>query len=317
MHPLHILIYIFRPLSLIAFCLTTLLTVIQAIIVDTAFYTSSSSLPLPWHLLHSPVIAPVNSLLYNTSFANLSLHGLHPPYQHFLASLPLLLGPALFLISLSHRPGLPLQSALCAILFLSFVPHQEPRFLLPAIPLVLASIRLPKSPQKKRYFLGAWILFNSVLGILMGVYHQGGVIPTQIWLGEQHSLGVQEVLWWRTYSPPVWLLDGNQMPVTDLMGMKIKRMIEMVNTEVGECGGNTVALVAPSSSTDLDVWTQGEGHGDLVFEPVWTWRRHIGLDDLDFGGDGVWETLKRVVGRRGLTVWKVRRRCGLVGGLES
>lgn len=305
----HPLTYILRPFSLIAFSLTTILTTILAISVDTAFYTSSSSLPLPWHLLHSPVIAPINSLLYNASFSNLSLHGLHPPYQHFLASLPLLLGPALVLIPLSYRPRLSLMSALSATFLLSFIPHQEPRFLLPAVPLILTSIHLPKSQLATRYFLAAWILFNSVLGILMGIYHQGGVIPAQIWLGEQYNLGVEEVLWWRTYSPPIWLLDGNRMRVSDLMGMQTSQMIERVNAGVGECGGVAVGLVSPTSSADLDVWTQGRGDRDLVFEQIWAYRQHIGLDDMDIGKDGFWRTLKRVVGRRGLAIWKVRRKC--------
>lgn len=251
----------------------------------------------------------MNSLLYNTSFSNLSLHGLHPPYQHFLASLPLLLGPALFLIPRSFRPSLPLLSALSATFLLSFIPHQEPRFLLPAVPLILTTIRLPQSRRTTRCFLTAWIIFNSVLGVLMGVYHQGGVVPTQIWLGEQYDLGVQEVLWWRTYSPPVWLLNGNRMRVTDLMGMEIAQMMERVDAEVGKCGGEAIGLVAPTSSTDLDVWTRGEGDRNLIFEKVWTYRQHIGLDDLNLGDDGVWGTLERLVGRRGLMVWKVRRKC--------
>ena len=35
----------------------------------------------------------------------------------------------------------------------------------------------------------------------------------------------------------------------------------------------------------------------------------IGLDDLEFGDDGVWPTLERVIGRRGLIVWRVSRDC--------
>jgi phosphatidylinositol glycan class Z len=42
---------------------------------------------------------------------------------------------------------------------------------------------------------------------------------------------------------------------------------------------------------------------------LWRYRQHIGLDDLDFGDDGVWPTLERVVGRRGLVAWDVRQAC--------
>lgn len=145
----------------------------------------------------------------------------------------------------------------------------------------------------------------------MGVYHQGGVVPVQIWLGQQRHLGVDRTLWWRTYSPPVWLLDGNEMQVTDLMGMELEAMMSRVDAEVGDCDGPGVGLVAPRSSTELDVWTQNPGtkEGDLVFEEMWRYTRHVGLDDLDFAREGVWGTMKRVVGRRGLSVWRVRRRC--------
>lgn len=150
-------------------------------------------------------------------------------------------------------------------------------------------------------------------------------MPAQIWLGQSHNLGVNQVLWWRTYSPPVWLLNGNEMQVTDLMGMEFKAMQAHVEAEIGpSCNGLGVGLVAPRSSMDLDAWMQqshakkaaakGEGRkpakkGDLVFEEIWRYPRHIGLDDLDVPREGVWGTLKRVIGRRGLSVWRIRRRC--------
>lgn len=209
---------------------------------------------------------------------------------------------------------LPLLSALSATFFLSLSPHQEPRFLLPAIPLILSSIHIPKSRSAARSFLAAWVAFNAALGILMGVYHQAGVVPVQIWLGQQRHLGVDHVLWWRTYSPPIWLLNGNEMQVTDLMGMEFESMISRVEDEVGGCDGHGVGLVAPRSSTELDAWTQDPGKGvnrrdNLVFEEVWRYSRHVGLDDLDVAREGVWGALERVVGRRGLSVWRIQKTC--------
>lgn len=123
-------------------------------------------------------------------------------------------------------------------------------------------------------------------------------------------MNVGEVFWWRTYSPPVWLLDGNRLNVTDLMGIDMEEMINRLEIAIGDgCHGQGVSLVAPRSSTGLDAWTEGAGRRALMFDELWTYRRHVGLDDLDWGGEGVWQTLSRVVGRRGLTVWKVRRRC--------
>lgn len=158
----------------------------------------------------------------------------------------------------------------------------------------------------------------------MGVYHQGGVVPVQIWLGTQqqhnNNSSLSQVFWWRTYSPPVWLLDrNNRLEVTDLMGLDLNEMISRLHTGLPHDRCDlSVGLVAPRSSTDLDYWTAGrntttgrggDGGGELVFDQVWTYTAHVGLDDLDFPREGVWRTLERVVGRRGLTVWSVRRKC--------
>ena len=160
----------------------------------------------------------------------------------------------------------------------------------------------------------------------MGIYHQGGVIPAQIWLGQQNeSLGISEVLWWRTYSPPVWLLGGKNITTTDLMGMPFGDMMTRVDAGVGGCGEQEQALglVAPASSTELDTWISGKGElgasraGSLRFEELWRYRRHLNLDDLDIGEEGIWVTSKRVVGRRGLVVWSVRRSCNDGEGVDD
>jgi len=67
-------------------------------------------------------------------------------------------------------------------------------------------------------------------------------------------------------------------------------------------------LVAPLSASFLDDYV-GKTTSGLQFNEVWRYRRHLNLDDLDFGDDGVWPTLKRVVGRRGLAVWRVTKNC--------
>lgn len=81
------------------------------------------------------------------------------------------------------------------------------------------------------------------------------------------------------------------------------------NTTAGEVEKEGTYLIAPMSATFLDTYTANEVDG-LKLESVWVYRRHLNLDDLDFGDDGVWPTLKRVIGRRGLGVWRVTRDCG-------
>ena len=153
-----------------------------------------------------------------------------------------------------------------------------------------------------------------MFGLLMGIYHQGGVVPAQLWLGQhQPDIANTQVFWWRTYSPPMWLLGGKGVPTVDLMGMKAEKMKERVVNVMGDCQARkskSVGLVAPRSSLELDVWRKDAGE-ELDFERLWLHTRHLNLDDLDFEGDGVWGTLERAVGRRGLVIWKIRRNCSV------
>lgn len=310
-----------RPVSLLAFSTTAGLTTALAITIDTRFYHPTA--PVVRTIANNPTISPLNSFLYNSQSSNLATHGLHSHYQHLCVSIPLLLGPALYLFLLGafkEVPRLPVQSAISGILLLSCIPHQEPRFLLPAIPLLLSSLSLPRSKRLTRYWLASWISFNAVLGILMGIYHQGGVVPAQTWLGQRKDLEVNsmmEVMWWRTYSPPIWLLDHSPINTTDLMGIPFSTLQVKVEAALGsECDTKkSVGLVAPYSSIDLVDWmAESATPGGLMFQEIWRHRRHLNLDDLDLGKEGVWGTLRRVVGRRGLVMWRVRRVCSGVGG---
>ena len=74
-----------------------------------------------------------------------------------------------------------------------------------------------------------------------------------------------------------------------------------------------MGLVAPWSSLELDLRRENGGkkeEGDgVIFDKLWRYDRHLNLDDLDIVGEGVGGTLRRVLGRRGLVVWGVRRVC--------
>ena len=297
-------------MTLLTTALSGLLTLLLAIGLDSTFYDHAFSLT-------KPLLTPLSLLTYNLSPTNLATHGTHPLYTHTLVNLPLLLLPALPFL----RPTTPSLSALLGVLLLSFFPHQEPRFLLPAVPLLLSSIRLPVTSRGKRWFFVAWIAFNLPLGILMGIYHQGGVVPMQIRLGEMAKKGVfsQErtaVLWWKTYSPPVWLLDGaageEKLVTIDLMGMPLEELVGEVRKRVGICGRGDhekeLLIVAPRGRWDLRDW-RVEGK-EWKWDEVATVWRHVGLDDLDFGEEGLVGTWRRVWGDRGLSAWRVSRRCG-------
>jgi phosphatidylinositol glycan class Z len=308
-----------RPLSLVFLTLAALFTAFVAICVDTASYT-----PGEFHfssVSSNPVITPLNNFLYNSDSTNLAQHGIHPLYQHFLVNLPQLLGPAfplLFFLRRSHVSPI-LVSALSGVALLSIFPHQEARFLLPAVPLILSSIRLPHHPQVRKFWTAIWIVFNVVLGMLMGVYHQGGIVPVQIHIAKTHE-AVTHAFWWKTYSPPTWLLNGKNEELTtvDLMGMPGPQMLDAVKAALPTCrtrkppkieGQGATYLVAPRSAYFLKPYQDPAGREEIELEEIWSYRQHLNLDDMDFGDDGVLLTLSRVVGDRGLVVWRVTRNC--------
>lgn len=295
-----------------------------AIFTDTAFYRPSAS---SLEILRAPIITPLNNLLYNSDSSNLAVHGLHPHYQHFLANLPQLLGPAyiVMIMSLFSWPIVPswmrnvrALSAVSATVVLSIFPHQEARFVIPCVPLLLTCVRIRRS----RLLLAAWVLFNAVMGFLMGVYHQGGVVPAQLAMrsivsAAPEALPQATVFWWKTYPPPLWLLGTNNQTVIttqDLMGIPGVEMIHHLDQTVPDCPSpSDVYLVAPNSASFLDPYMPSSTTRSPALElhPLWEYRKHLNLDDLDFGTDGVFPTLGRVIGRRGLGVWAVRRTCPL------
>jgi phosphatidylinositol glycan class Z len=340
----------------------------MAIATDTAYYAGGSATKsfraLFAHVRHSPVMTPLNNIMYNTQTANLAQHGLHPHYQHIIVNLPQLLGPALFIL-LSQIPRCSgsrvkamlknprLTSAATGTLILSIIPHQEPRFLIPCIPLLLTCLQLPASSTRRQCFWVSWAVFNITLSILMGVYHQGGVIPAQIAMpsivtnslnSSSSQANVVEVFWWKTYPPPTYLLgQSHYNPITStpvnisttaLMGLKQFEVQQRLSENLPACQPSLIDKISGSLSIQpeqavylaapLSAWRFHEHESQLSLsnftlslendpglrlDHLATFRRHINLDDMDFGDDGVWPTLQRTIGRRGLGVWKVQRIC--------
>lgn len=287
-------------------------TACLAISIDTIFYNPDTLTFV--ELLKNITITPLNNLRYNSIPSNLAEHGIHPRYQHLVANLPQLLGPSFLLIFFSVKRTVQFWAAVSATTLLSLFQHQEPRFLLPVVPLILSSVRIPR--KFFRMWVAVWLIFNIFMGVLMGIYHQGGVVPVQMFLAGEGNANLAQVLWWKTYSPPTWLLDGKnrEMITKDLMGITGEVMVEKLK-EVAACTGATNAtetyLVAPKSATYVDGFTRdSEGKPqELRLEQVWSYNKHLNLDDLDFAEAGIQSTLERVIGRRGLLVWRVERIC--------
>ncbi|KAM3435267.1 hypothetical protein MY4824_004992 [Beauveria thailandica] len=308
-----------RPLSFAVLVSAALVTSLIAIALDTAFYNTDS---VTWaDLIFRPVITPLNNFNYNSDTANLARHGLHPWYQHSLANLPLLLGPAAVLFVTKPHFSIRLYSAISGLAVLSMFRHQEARFLLPTVPLILSSIQIPTNKALLRVWTAAWIIFNLFLGVLMGIYHQGGIVPGQVFMAGQPD--ATNAIWWKTYSPPIWLLNGKNavLQTKDVMGMKGDDLLQQL-TSLATCDipadrrnqeylkeKNGTYLIAPASATWLDPYLSNKGLQGLRFREVWRHRQHLNLDDLDIGDDGLWNTLTRVVGRRGLVAWRVTKSC--------
>ncbi|KAJ6780488.1 hypothetical protein PWT90_02964 [Aphanocladium album] len=308
-----------KPLSLAVLVSAALVTSVVAIALDTAFYNKD---PVTWaDLIFRPVITPLNNFNYNSDTENLAQHGLHPWYQHSLANLPLLLGPAAVLFVTKPHLSIRLYSAISGLVVLSLFQHQEARFLLPTVPLILSSVQLPTNKALLRVWAGAWIIFNLFLGVLMGIYHQGGIVPGQVFMAGQPD--ATNAIWWKTYSPPIWLLNGKNevLQTKDVMGIKGDDLLQQL-TSLATCDTpadrrnqeylkekNGTYLIAPASATWLDPYLPNKGLQGLRFREVWRYRQHLNLDDLDIGDDGLWDTLTRVVGRRGLVAWRVTKSC--------
>jgi GPI mannosyltransferase 4 len=196
-----------------------------SVAADTYYFSSHPS-------LSRPVITPWSNFKYNVNALNLAEHGLHPPWTHLIVNLPCLLGPSLLIPILTWQPFLAsfkhLSRDICflcsisGLLLLSSRPHQEFRFLLPIITLLLVSLSqflppnlfLPRQPShissnsrprprfkpnnpirvsrlftkhtKRLYgWTTAWIFFNVVAGIFMGSLHQSAIVPTTRYLSNR------------------------------------------------------------------------------------------------------------------------------------
>jgi GPI mannosyltransferase 4 len=357
-----------RPFSFLAISISGLFWTCIAVATDTGFYNGSAAtasfFALFSYMRYAPIMTPLNNLRYNSQTSNLALHGLHPHYQHLLINIPQLLGPALIPLFHSTQPfsrrtftamltNPRFSSAATGTLILSLVPHQEARFLLPCIPLLLTCIRIPVSTIWRRGFWISWAIFNIVLSVIFGIYHQGGVIPAQIempnLLTATPSTAEQaQVFWWKTYPPPTYLLGPNpinpqtQQPLnittTPLMGLPQAELLQTlsstVDTHTPACNASPsllnllgkptfsdIYLAAPFSawrwessrlpSTSNYTFTLNSTTSTIALEftHLRSFSKHINLDDMDFGDDGIVDTLARVVGRRGLAVWRVARAC--------
>jgi phosphatidylinositol glycan class Z len=68
-------------------------------------------------------------------------------------------------------------------------------------------------------------------------------------------------------------------------------------------------LITPRSANIQQSYLDNSTNDEITMYEVWSYRKHLNLDDMDFKNDGVWSTLSRVVGNRGIVIWRVSKNC--------
>ncbi|EPX74563.1 alpha-1,2-mannosyltransferase [Schizosaccharomyces octosporus yFS286] len=156
----------------------------------------------------------LNNISYNSRFENLALHGIHSKTQHFFVNVPLLCGPLLPTFSLWNIRNAQAWFWIFPVAVLSIFPHQEARFLLPAISLyVVFAARYIRS----RFLLLLFIIYSIVMSVFYGIMHQNGVVPSVVELGSilrdngllnqtSNNYYPATIYYWRTYTAPTWML---------------------------------------------------------------------------------------------------------------
>lgn len=271
-------------LSLVPLALGFLAPSIAFVLFDTWMYQSSNY-----------VITPLNNLMYNANPDNLKLHGLHPLYTHVLVNLPQILGPGLlFIVSKRYWKTTAFLSIASALSFLSLIPHQELRFLIPILPLCCCCFDLSQK-WISSYSVYAWYLFNIAMSLLMGVYHQGGVVPVLNYMRENDLKGTQ--IWWHTYSPPSWLLGSQSVETIALDETSATKkdftLVDAMGLDVDEVESllfkrdKPIYLITPVASF--------HNFNATHFRPIYIFKHHIDLDHLQWKhfqlGLGVYELL--------------------------
>ncbi|KAI0366536.1 hypothetical protein BV20DRAFT_641947 [Pilatotrama ljubarskyi] len=263
-------------------------TILGFIYVDSIYFHGSA-------LLASAELTPLNFLRYNLLPSNLAEHGLHPRWLHLVVNLPMIATPGLLYYVLraefdiftsrsgekdKNKPGViqMMQRTLywvrwSAVSLLSVQPHQEPRFLTPLlVPMIVMAVNNGRILRARKSFLIFWIVGNSVLAILFGILHQGGVIPS---LFRLHDMVYDEVsglsahhfriVYWKTYMPPRHLLairqedvDWDRVSVRDLSGASPKSLVDTLLTTKSSTKPLSLLLVTPFHAVkELDAQVQG------------------------------------------------------------
>lgn len=278
-----------------------ILGIMAFVLLDTSYFGEKQS-SYPW----SPFqITPANGIIYNSRTENLAEHGIHPRFTHFIVNMPLLFGPlliaAFFSLERVSRSATSPQTSLVVYLLasliifsicgLSIFPHQEPRFLIPLlVPLCVIGGQMifEYSKMLKR----GWYIFNVVLLLVFGILHQGGVVPSLLYMNRivqqeqsliqqtQQTLQQHTVIYWNTYMPPSYLVSclNPQVKIEDSKGGNSgwNRTVTRISEELTKNEQNLRSnfwLAAPASTPPRNI-------SNVVFELTHRFGPHLSTENF-------------------------------------
>jgi len=187
----------------------------------------------------------VNNIKYNMDKENLAEHGLHSHYTHLIANMqhsfsPLwVLGVFLFALKRNSRHWRRKSWATATIgsvlILLSLAPHQEARFL---IPLVLpVSVICAEIVTSSWWLVFLWSLFNAIVGVFYGFFHQAGLISALLALENTllDNSNVNCIAGYETYMAPRFCLTNKNVTFLDLGGMNPSLVQAHLSQEQQSC----------------------------------------------------------------------------------
>ncbi|GMF26109.1 unnamed protein product [Phytophthora fragariaefolia] len=274
-------------------------------------------------IVENAVIAPLNNLLYNAQYDNLELHGVHPRFTHLTVNMPMLFGPVflVFLVRFLRYPDRSVFGSACVffpLVCLSLAPHQEPRFLLPAIvPLHIFTalngrVGVARFLTTHRFGLQLWIVFNFTLALFFGVFHQGGVVPMLLslsWINKNSGdslqasasfswqtsscrfeagsnlslIGEVPIVFVKTYMPPRFLLTGltttPAFRVIDLAGASGNEFSKLLSIDSPDQPLSEALLALPASVKFRDIIPE-DLLASMTISKLGSCSPHISTEDL-------------------------------------
>lgn len=285
--------------------------------LDTRFFTDADFFleNLKVDLWQNVTLTPLNFIRYNLDSNNLASHGIHPQVTHLFVNLPMLCLP-LYLsfymevasvyfhkgkssmptfISSTSRTFLGL-CFFTPVLLLSVFPHQEARFLMPAvIPLVLLYSEYVTFPSGLPNV--PWIVWNLLGCVVFGLLHQAGMIPCLAhingMLTNQQATGPTSyhVVFFHTYMPPRHLLmrqleleanSDSELHVHDMMGSERIAMLMKVDSLMRKISKTTskgeVYVVSPASLDPIFCKKNVKNN----FKLLHSFSPHLSMEDPPF-----------------------------------